>query len=109
MRYGRGSRLQRGEVFAAVRGRRLSPVEPLIGDLEHQTAPLPRAAGADERTKRTRDPPLASDHLADVLLGHMEPEDDRVVALLLLDADCVRVVDQPPREVDEELRQAASP
>lgn len=81
----------------------------LIGDLENQAAPLPRAAGAHERAQRPRDPTLTPDHLADVLLGHVKAEDDGVVALLLLDPDCVRIVDEPAREVDEELRQAARP
>jgi hypothetical protein len=55
-----------------------------------------RSAG--ELTQRPRDPALPSDHLADVLLSDEQPQDDDVVALLALDADGFRVVDEPSRD-----------
>jgi hypothetical protein len=77
-----------------------------VSDLENQPAPLPRASGPDDRPERPRDPSLASDHLADIVLGDVQPQDDGVVALLLLDSDRIRVVHELSREVREELRQA---
>ena len=65
------------------------------------------AACADERPQSARDPALAPDHLADVLLGDVQPEDDRAVPLGPLHAHLVRPVDEVPRQVLEQLLQAA--
>ena len=54
-------------------------------------------------------PPLPPDHLADVVGRDVEPEDDRVVTLLRLDAHGVRLVDEPPRDPLEELGQLRKP
>ena len=78
-----------------------------VSDLENQPAPLPRAAGAHDRTKRPRNPALAPDHLADVFLRYMEAEDDRVVTHFLLDADGVGVVDELPRQIGEQVSQGS--
>ncbi len=48
-------------------------------------------------------PALLADHLADVVGRDVEVEDDRVLALLRLDAHGVRLVDEPAREPLEEL------
>src|SRR5256885_3125307 len=75
-------------------------------DLELQPPPGVRAAGADERAQRTREPALAADHLADVTLRDVQAEHERaVVAFGLLDAHGVRLVDEPARELLEQLRQ----
>jgi hypothetical protein len=74
-----------------------------VSDLVNQPAPLPRAARPDDRAKRPRDPPLAADHLADIVLGHVQAEHERVVTLLLLDANRLRVVDEALRQVGQQL------
>lgn len=76
-----------------------------VSDLEDQPAPLPGSTGPHDRAERPRDPALASDHLADVLLRDVQAEHDGVVPQLLLDADGVGVVDQPLGQVCEELSQ----
>jgi hypothetical protein len=72
-----------------------------VSDLEHEAPSLASAAGADDRAKRPRDPALAADHLADVVLRDMEPEDERILALHLLDPNGVRVVHELSSEVLE--------
>ena len=43
----------------------------------------------------------------DVVVGHVEPEDERAVVLLdLLDAHGVGLVDEPARELGDQLRHA---
>lgn len=76
-----------------------------VSDLEDQPAALPRSTGPHDRAERPSDPPLASDHLADVLLRDVQAEHDGVVPQLLLDADGVGVVHQPLSQVCEELSQ----
>jgi hypothetical protein len=80
-----------------------------VSDLEDQPSPLPRASGPDDCAKRPGNPTLASDYLADVVFRDVQPEDESVVTLLLLDADRVWIVDELSREVLEELRQASWP
>ena len=63
-----------------------------------------RPARAHDRAQGARDASLPADHLADVVLGDVQPEDERaVLALDLLDAHGVRLVDEPPRELREQL------
>lgn len=63
-----------------------------------------RSAGTDERAERAREPTLATDHLADVAVRDVQAEDERaVVALDLLDPHRLRLVDEPPRELCEQL------
>jgi len=64
---------------------------------------LPSRRCAHELAQRPRDPPLPSDHLADVVLRHIQPEHHDVVPLLALDANRAGVVHEPPRERLEEL------
>ena len=78
-----------------------------VSDLEDEPAAVARSAGPDDRPKSARDPPLAPDHLADVLLRDMEAEHNGVVGLLLLDPDGVGVVDELPGEVREQLSQGS--
>src|SRR5919202_1778582 len=53
--------LERGQVSVDV----VERGDPqLVHDFEHDAAPLVGAAGADERSERSRDPALAADHLA---------------------------------------------
>jgi hypothetical protein len=79
----------------------------LVSDLEDQPAALPGTARSNDRAERTGDPPLAPDHLADIVLGDVQPEHDRVVVLLLLDADGVRLVNEAARQVGQELSQGS--
>ena len=81
-------------------------VQALLHDLEQRPAPVPHRARADDRAQRTRDPTLAADHLADVVLGDVEDEHEGVVALLRLDPHGGRVVDELAREVRQQLRHA---
>jgi hypothetical protein len=76
-----------------------------VSDLEDQAAALPRAAGTHDRAEGPRDAALPPDHLADVLLRHVEAEDEGVVPLLLLDANGVGIVHEPLGEVQEQLSQ----
>ena len=81
----------------------------LIGDLEHEPSALTRAAGADDRPQRPSDPPLAADHLPDVVFRDMEAEDERVVGLDLFDADRIGVVYELAREVRQQISQCSWP
>jgi hypothetical protein len=63
-----------------------------------------RAACAHDRPQRTRDATLPADDLPDVALGDVQAKDERpVVALDLLDAHGVGLVDEPPRQLREQL------
>ena len=67
-------------------------------------APVARRSGPDDGTQRLRCAPAAADHLAVVLLRDGELQHDGAVVLLeLLDGDLFGLVDQPLREVDQEL------
>src|SRR5205823_11273464 len=72
-------------------------------DLEHHALLATRGGRADDRAQRACDPPLAADHLADVVLGHVQLQDNGPFALDLLDADLVGLVDEPPRQVLDDL------
>ena len=76
-----------------------------VSDLEDQPAPLPGAAGAHDRAERASNPTLAADHLADVVLGDMQPEHHGVITHLLLDPDRAGVVDETLCKVGQELSQ----
>jgi hypothetical protein len=78
-----------------------------VDDLELEAAPRLDAPGADDRAQRAREPALAADHLADVSLGHVEPEEERAVILLdFLDAHGVGLVDEPAGKLGDELGHA---
>ena len=73
-------------------------------DLELQPPARARPAGAHDGAQGARDAALPADHLADVVFGDVQAEDERaVVALDLLDAHRVGLVDEPPRELREQL------
>src|SRR3954451_20801189 len=74
-----------------------------VGDLDDHTPPVAGGARAHERAERARDPALAADHLADVVCRDMQHETELAVALLLLHAHGLRVVDQLAREIREQL------
>lgn len=78
-----------------------------VSDLEDHPAPLAGSAGPHDGTESARDPSLAADHLADVLLRNVQAKYDGVVSLLFLDADGVGVVDQPLGQVRQELSQGS--
>lgn len=77
----------------------------LISDFQHEPPPLPRAARANDRAQRASDPALTADHLADVVFRHMEAEDERILALHLLDPDRVGIVHELACEIREQLSQ----
>src|SRR5207237_6792183 len=77
-----------------------------VYDLEHDPPTFLRAARADERAQRPGDPALPADHLADVVRRDVEPQDERVVFLELLDTHRVGLVDEPPGQVVEQLPHA---
>jgi hypothetical protein len=70
---------------------------------------LARGAGSHDRAQSPGDPPAAADHLADVVGRNVEQERELALPLLRLDADGVRLVDQPPRELLQELSRCRSP
>ena len=79
----------------------------LTHDLELQPPPGVRAARADDRAERTCEPALAPDHLAHVGFRDVQAQEERaVLAVGLLDAHGVRLVDEPARELLEQLDQA---
>src|SRR5262245_37740415 len=82
---------------------RTSSCSPSVGNLEDIALVRAGARGPHDAAERARHPPLAPDHLADVVLRHEEVEDDRVLPLLGLDAHRVRVVDEPAGDPLEEL------
>ena len=76
-----------------------------VSDLEDQPAPLAGAAGAHDRAERASYAALTADHLADVVLGDVQAEDDGIFALLLLYADGIRIVHELPGQVREKVSQ----
>src|SRR5438093_3138351 len=80
-----------------------------VDDLDKNAIARARRAGTDDRAQRPRDPALAADHLADVVLGHVQLQDVGALALDLLDANRVRVVDEPPRQLGEQFSQGSWP
>ena len=75
-------------------------------DLEQGALVRAGSARAHDRAKRARDASLAADDLADVVGRDVELEDDVAVPLGPHDANLVRLVDEPPREVFDELLQS---
>ena len=61
------------------------------------------AARADERAEGARDSTLPADHLADVVGGDVQLEDDRALAFAPDDAHRVRLVHQALRQVLEQV------
>src|SRR5262249_33207242 len=55
------------------------------------------------------DASAAPDHLADVVRGHVQVEDERAVALLALHMHCTGVVDELAREIREKLGHGQCP
>jgi hypothetical protein len=81
----------------------------LLDDLDRDAAVLARGARAYDRPQRTRDPAAATDHLADVVGGDMEQERQLALPFLRLDANGVWIVDQPARELLQELSRCRAP
>jgi hypothetical protein len=81
----------------------------LVDDLDKDAVARARGAGANDSAQRARDSPLAADHLADVVLGDVQLQDERAVALDLVDADGVGIVDEPPRQLGEQFSQCSWP
>src|SRR6185503_9044835 len=77
-----------------------------VGNLEDVALVGAGAARTDDAPQRPRDPSLLPDDLADVVGRDVEVEDDGVLALLLLDAYSIRLVDEPARKPLEELGHA---
>ncbi len=73
------------------------------GNLEYVALFRPRACRPYDAAKSARHPPLPPDHLAHVVGGDEETEDDGVLALLGLHTDGVRLVDQPSCDPLEKL------
>jgi len=81
----------------------------LFDDLDRDAAVLARGSRAHDRPQRARDPAAAADHLADVVGRDVEQERQLALPLLRLDANGVRIVDQPPRELLQELSRCRAP
>lgn len=56
-------------------------VRGLIDDLEQHTLASLCPARSHHGPQRSRNPPVLTDHLSDVVRGHVELEDDSVVPL----------------------------
>src|SRR5437764_10428283 len=80
-----------------------------VDDLDKDAVARPRRARTDDRAQGAGDPALAADHLADIVLGDVQLQYVRAVALDLLDVDRVRVVDEPPRELGQQFSQCSLP
>jgi hypothetical protein len=81
-----------------------------VDDLDQDSLALFRAIRFHDGAQRLGGAALPSDHLAAVILGDGQLEDDRLVVLLeLVDLDAVGLVDQGPREELEQLLQALIP
>src|SRR5579862_4237392 len=74
-----------------------------VGDLDEHASAITRSARAHECAQRARDASLTADHLADVIRGDVQDEDERAVTLLLFHANRLRVVDELAREIREQL------
>ena len=78
-----------------------------VSDLENDPAPLPGAAGPNDRTQRACEASLTADHLADVVFCDVEAQDDRVRSLFLLDPDSVWIIDQLASQVRDQISQCS--
>src|SRR5215204_1692037 len=75
-----------------------------IDDVDEHPVAIPDRGGLDYRPERGDGTPAAADHLAGVVIGHVQLQHDRAVVLLeRLHAHLVRTVDERPGEILEEL------
>ncbi len=72
-------------------------------DLEQDAAILLRAARPDEGAQRPRNATAASDYAPEVVRGDPEAKDEIAVLLVLVDANLFGFLDQPARQVLDEL------
>src|SRR2546421_8112429 len=80
----------------------------LVDNLEQDALAALRTARADECPQGSRDAALAADHLADIVLGHAQLEHDGVVTLGPAHLDLVRMRDELPGDVLEQLFHGAT-
>ena len=90
------------------------PTRPIrsssVDDLDEDALSFLGAIGLHDGAQRIRRAALPSDHLAAVILGDGQLEDDRLLVLLeLVNLDLGRFVDQSPCEELEQLLQALIP
>jgi len=64
-------------------------------------------AGPDDRAQGAGDPSLAADHLADVVLRHVQLQHNSAFALDLVDPNRLRVVDESTGELGQQLSQCS--
>src|SRR5581483_90693 len=76
---------------------------PSLDDLEQDPPVLLRAARADDGAQRPRDAAAAPDHAPEVVRGDPEAQDEVAVLPFLVDADLVRLLDEPARQVLDQL------
>jgi hypothetical protein len=74
-------------------------------NLEQHATAFAHSARSDDCAQRARDPALPPDDLTDVVGRHVEANDEHVVAILLLDPNCIRVVHELSCEERDELGQ----
>jgi hypothetical protein len=74
-------------------------------NLEQHATAFAHAARSDDRAQRARNPALPAHDLADVVGRHVQPDDEHVLAILVLDPDCIRVVHKLSGEERDELGQ----
>src|SRR5436190_10186547 len=73
------------------------------GDLDMHAAAGPDRRGPDDRPERAGHVALLADHLAHVVLGHVQLEHDVLPGVASLDAHRLRMVDELAREIREEV------
>src|SRR3954470_2550947 len=75
-----------------------------VDDVDEDAALLLDRCGLDDRAQGVRGAPHLADHPAVDLVADRQLEDDRAVLLVeLLDGDGVRIIDELPRQVVEQL------
>ncbi len=77
----------------------------LLENLEDDAAAALRGGGREDRAQGLGGAALLADHLAEILLGDLELEDEGVGLLDLLDLDLLGVVDEAARQVVDEILQ----
>ena len=75
-----------------------------LNDVEDHALARSGGARAHDRAQRPGEPALAADHLAAVIGGDVELEHGRILALDLLDAHGIGIVDELLRKPGEQLR-----
>jgi hypothetical protein len=72
-------------------------------DLEKNALAALGTARPNDRAERASDPTVTADHLAKVVVRHVQAEDDRITAVDSLDGHRIGRIDEVPGDVGDEL------